>query len=48
MDARMQVIEARDEKIKIRIRELTSYTYSIEACIIVIIEVKFANIGQNG
>ena len=38
-------MDVRDEKIYIRIRELNSYTYSIKARIIVIVEVKFASIG---
>ena len=37
-------MEARDKKIYIRTRELTSYTYNIEARIIVIVEVKATNI----
>ena len=40
-------MKIRDEKLYIRIRELTSYTYYIESRIIVIVEVKFTNIGQN-
>ena len=37
-------MEERDEKKYIRIRESTSYTYSIKDIIIVLVDLKFANI----